>query len=70
MMKEIKERGPIACRNATDNNFKNYTNGIITHLKDSPNMPFNHAVSITGWGISSTGTKFWFARNSWGSNVQ
>lgn len=70
MMKEIKDRGPIACRIAIDDKFLSYTDGIIKNVKNSLDIDFNHAVSITGWGISPEGTKFWVVRNSWGSNVK
>merc|ERR1719232_1059299 len=62
MMTEIKARGPIAC--GVDANYLvNYTDGIIS---DTPGEEIDHIISITGWGTSDEGKKYWWVRNSWG----
>lgn len=65
MMAEIKQRGPISCRQAVTKQFFNHKGGIF---KDSTGDTFaRHATSIVGWGKSNKGQKYWIVRNSWGT---
>jgi C1A family cysteine protease len=64
MMKEILERGPIACSLAVTKEFKNYSHGIFNDTSNA--KKHTHAVSIIAWG-EEKGVKYWLARNSWGS---
>merc|ERR1711975_177279 len=61
MMKEIYNRGPIACDIAADP-LLNYETGIMTK-KDSDT---DHTISVVGWGTDATAGKYWIVRNSWG----
>jgi cathepsin X len=62
MMQEIYARGPIACGiNAAP--ILDYAGGIA----NIPNQPgIDHVISVVGWGVDNSGTKYWIIRNSWG----
>lgn len=47
-MKEIYERGPIACGMAATAEFKAYSGGLFADKSGS--YVFNHYVSVFGWG--------------------
>lgn len=65
---EIYARGPVAAAVA-GRSLHNYTGGIFTD--DSASRETTHMVSLVGWGTSGdgsgNGTRYWIARNSWGS---
>jgi len=61
MMKEIYNRGPIACGIDADP-LDNYTVGIVTAVSSST----NHVISVVGWGTDEKEGLFWIVRNSWG----
>lgn len=65
MMKEIFNRGPIAC-NVDSDPLVNYTTGIVTTVSSD----IDHTISVVGWGTAAEGmdneTFYWIARNSWG----
>merc|ERR1712107_26445 len=61
MMKEIYNRGPIAC--ALDAGpILNYTGGVVT----TKSTEVDHAISVVGWGTDATDGFYWVVRNSWG----
>lgn len=61
MMKEIFNRGPIAC-NVDAVPILNYTGGIVTtKSKDT-----DHSISVVGWGTDDKLGFYWQVRNSWG----
>lgn len=67
IMKEIYERGPIACGINADP-LLNYTGGIATK-KINVSMWWNgvnHVVSVVGWSTDAQVGKYWIVRNSWG----
>merc|ERR1711916_53431 len=65
MMKEIHERGPIACALYSHSpDFTDYTGGIITDTTQYESI--THIVSILGWGEEND-TPYWIGRNSWGT---
>jgi len=61
MMKEIYNRGPVACGIAADP-LLNYENGIITKKNDD----VDHEISVVGWGTDVHVGQYWIVRNSWG----
>jgi len=61
MMKEIFNRGPIAC-DVDANPMDEYTTGIITETSQST----NHIISVVGWGTDAQEGSYWIVRNSWG----
>jgi len=74
MMKEIYARGPIPCSAATDLAFMmNYSMNAMQHegvyVTDQvyTEEQVDHVVSVTGWGVTKSGIKYWVARNSWGT---
>ena len=61
MMKEIYNRGPIACTIDAGPTVK-YTSGIATQFS----MLTDHVVSVVGWGNDDKEGNYWIVRNSWG----
>lgn len=61
MMKEIFNRGPIAC-NVDANYILNYTTGIVTAKATET----DHTISVVGWGTDAKLGLYWIVRNSWG----
>lgn len=61
MMKEIFNRGPIACKIAADALVK-YSTGILSGSA----LKTDHVISVVGWGTDETEGKYWIVRNSWG----
>merc|ERR1711865_734787 len=60
MMKEIYNRGPIACTIAADD-IRDYESGIA-----SGGGWTDHVVSVVGWGTDAQEGLYWIVRNSWG----
>merc|ERR1712093_563523 len=61
MMKEIYNRGPIACHvDATP--LRNYTGGIVTVVSTKT----HHSISVVGWSTDPKDGLYWIVRNSWG----
>jgi len=74
MMKEIYARGPIPCSAATDGKFMmNYSLNAMKHegvyvTDEVYNVSqIDHVVSVSGWGVTKSGIKYWVVRNSWGT---
>ena len=66
IMSEIIERGPVTCGFASIDDFDyNYRGGVYIDTTNATDV--NHDVEIVGWGVDSDGTKYWKARNSWGT---
>ena len=61
MMKEIYNRGPIACGIDAGPILK-YTTGIATGFS----VMQDHVVSVVGWGTDKDEGQYWIVRNSWG----
>lgn len=61
MMKEIFNRGPIAC-DVDASPLDKYMTGIVTEASELT----NHVISLVGWGTDATAGKYWVMRNSWG----
>lgn len=69
---EIHSRGPITCEMAADLRFLfNYssvvksTEGVYTDPIPHGEDEIDHDVSVTGWGVTASGVKYWIVRNSW-----
>jgi len=65
MMAEIKQRGPISCRQAVTTEFFAYKGGIFKDTTGDRRP--RHATSLLGWGTTDDGKKYWIGRNSWGT---
>lgn len=72
--KEIFARGPITCGMQVPNEFlykfaeSVKPNGGVWSSSDPTNTDaIDHDVSVTGWGETPEGLKYWLVRNSWGS---
>jgi len=62
MMKEIFNRGPIAC-GIDANPLLNFETGIATGAGGG----VDHVISIVGWGTDAASSQqYWIVRNSWG----
>merc|ERR1712039_869460 len=61
MMKEIYNRGPIAC-GIDAMPLLNFESGIV---KDA-GSGVDHVISVVGWGTDKTDGFYWIVRNSWG----
>lgn len=63
MMKEIYNRGPIACGiNAVP--IEDYTGGIAKGFS----FMTDHVISVVGWGQDEKEGQYWVVRNSWGQS--
>jgi len=62
MMKEIYNRGPIAC-GIDAGPILNYQSGINTH---GFSLMTDHVISVVGWGTDPKDGLYWIVRNSWG----
>lgn len=73
MMYTIMQSGPITVGIEVYRDLFYYKGGVYHHVADLQDNSFevlNHAVVITGWGITSDGEKYWIVRNSWGETVR
>merc|ERR1712173_569325 len=61
MMKEIFNRGPIAC-GIDAMPIRKYTTGIAKDVSSST----DHVISVVGWGTDAQEGLYWLIRNSWG----
>jgi len=61
MMKEIYQRGPIAC-GIDANPLLNYESGIVKAKGEG----VDHVISVVGWGMDPKDGLYWIVRNSWG----
>jgi len=61
MMKEIFNRGPIAC-GIDAMPLLNYEQGII----QNEGQGIDHVISVVGWGTDADKGFYWIVRNSWG----
>jgi len=61
MMKEIYNRGPIAC-GIDANPLLNFESGIISEKGEG----VDHVISVVGWGNDEKEGQYWIVRNSWG----
>lgn len=46
--------------------FQSYTSGVLTNASACGSV-LDHAVTLVGWGYSSTAGSYWIVRNSWGT---
>ena len=64
MMAEIAARGSIGCGLCVTPEFDAYTGGIFNDTSGCKEQ--DHEISITGYGVTDDGIKYWIGRNSWG----
>merc|ERR1719149_310408 len=62
MMKEIFNRGPIAC-GIDAGPILNYQTGIASNWFS---LSVDHVISVVGWGTDAKDGLYWIVRNSWG----
>ncbi len=60
---------PVAVSIYANNDFLQYSSGIFDAGRKS--CPYkagtsNHAVTLVGWGKTTSGVKYWIVKNSWG----
>jgi len=66
LMAELFARGPIACTIAVTAELEAYTGGIFKDGSGAKGL--DHEIEVAGWGVdSTTNTKYWIVRNSWGT---
>lgn len=61
---------PVAISVYANNDFVRYGGGIFDAGTSCPYKAgtANHAITFVGWGQTSTGVKYWIAKNSWGKS--
>lgn len=64
MMAEIYERGPITCFMVMTEEFLRYEGGVF--VEHDHNYKGGHIVEVTGWGVTSSGKRYWIVRNNLG----
>jgi C1A family cysteine protease len=63
LQKEIMTNGPVEVAFEVYKDFETYKSGV--YQKSSTQLLGGHAVKMTGWGVTSDGTKYWIINNSW-----
>lgn len=64
LMEQLHERGPLSI-GVNANLWSFYGDGVYTMYCGTAN---NHAVLLTGWGVTEAGVKYWIIKNSWGTS--
>lgn len=64
LMEQLYKRGPLSI-GACATFWQFYSSGVYSSVCCSAN---NHAVLLTGWGVTEEGTKYWIIKNSWGTS--
>lgn len=64
LMEQLHERGPLSI-GVNANTWSFYTGGVYSSYCGKEN---NHAVLLTGWGVTEEGVKYWIIKNSWGDS--
>lgn len=69
MTLEIANHGPITVSIAVTQGFEQYKagDGIYCDTQGTTPADVDHAVSVVGYGVNSTGAEYWLVRNSWGT---
>merc|ERR1711971_55124 len=75
MMKEIYARGPITCNFVGTDEFmfnSSENEGVLREnvyidRKSYTKDDIDHVIELTGWGETTSGTRYWVVRNSWGT---
>ena len=58
MKAELYHNGPIACSiYATEYLEQEYDGGV--YVEKIPHSSHNHAISVTGWGVTEDGVEYW-----------
>lgn len=64
LMEQLYKRGPLSIGVYADTWFF-YSSGVYTY---SCGLENDHAVLLTGWGVTEDGVKYWIIKNSWGTS--
>lgn len=75
MMEEIHARGPISCSMASGVvEFKYFYHhvsalheGVYVETEPLTVKDIDHDVTVSGWGTTASGLKYWVIRNNWGT---
>lgn len=67
LVNALVTKGTITIAVCATNSFSKYKNGIY-RANNCPESGINHAILLVGYGVDSAGTKFWIAKNSWGTS--
>jgi hypothetical protein len=69
MKAEIAARGPIAClMYGHAASFESYAGGVIDD--ETRYKGITHVVTVTGWGVTTSGAAHWIVRNSFGPRAE
>ncbi|KAG8457832.1 hypothetical protein KFE25_005101 [Diacronema lutheri] len=65
IMAEVHARGPVACHiNASCLEGADHDSAGVWNYRCAGH---NHVIQLAGWGEGADGTRYWIARNSWGT---
>jgi cathepsin B len=66
IMQEIYTNGPVETAFTVYEDFVSYTGGVYQYTWGDELG--GHAVKIIGWGVTSSGVKYWIVANSWNAD--
>merc|ERR1712151_815495 len=67
LLEALATYGPISIAMDVTDKFYNYKSGLYYDNSCSKTY-VNHAMLLVGYGVTSSGAKYWIVKNSWGTN--
>jgi len=66
IMTSIMTNGPVEACFEVYEDFFSYSSGVYVH--ETGSYVGGHCIILIGWGVTTDGTEYWVAQNSWGQD--